>query len=206
MPLRCRPAPVMYEIAEALTEQARAGRPLVVMNAPFDLTLLDRELRRHRASSLGRWLERTSLHVLDPRVLDKHPDRYREGPPHPHRPVRALRRGVGGAHDAAADAQAALEVVRAVGVASRPGWSASPRGAAHPPGGVARGQGTRAAGVVRAQRDGGAGGPGLAVATGPAGGGVTFRPRPAGTPEHEEAGPSCDGPALPGWAILGSNQ
>ncbi|MGI5395923.1 3'-5' exonuclease [Streptomyces sp. CA-251251] len=109
------PAPVMYEIAEALAEQARAGRPLVVMNAPFDLTLVDRELRRHRASSLGRWLERTSLHVLDPRVLDKHMDRYRKG----RRTLTDLCAHYGveleGAHDAAADAQAALEVVRSVG-------------------------------------------------------------------------------------------
>ncbi|GAA2584017.1 MULTISPECIES: 3'-5' exonuclease [Streptomyces] len=109
------PAPVMYEIAEALTEQARAGRPLVVMNAPFDLTLLDRELRRHRASSLGRWLERTPLQVLDPRVLDKHLDRYRKG----RRTLTDLCAHYGveleGAHEAAADAQAALEVVRAVG-------------------------------------------------------------------------------------------
>ncbi|WP_329469982.1 3'-5' exonuclease [Streptomyces sp. NBC_01723] len=109
------PAPVMYEMAEALAEQARAGRPLVVMNAPFDLTLLDRELRRHRASSLGRWLERTSLHVLDPRVLDKHLDRYRKG----RRTLTDLCAHYGvelaEAHDAAADAQASLEVVRAVG-------------------------------------------------------------------------------------------
>lgn len=99
------PAPVMYEMAEALTEQARAGRPLVVMNAPFDLTLLDRELRRHRASSLGRWLERTPLHVLDPHVLDKHLDRYRKG----RRTLTDLCAHYGvelaGAHDAAADAQ-----------------------------------------------------------------------------------------------------
>ncbi|WP_320774160.1 3'-5' exonuclease [Streptomyces sp. CRN 30] len=109
------PSPVMYEIAEALAEQARAGRPLVVMNAPFDLTMLDRELRRHRASSLGRWLERMPLHVLDPRVLDKHLDRYRKG----RRTLTDLCAHYGvpldGAHDAAADAQAALEVVRAVG-------------------------------------------------------------------------------------------
>ncbi|MCG8969884.1 MULTISPECIES: 3'-5' exonuclease [Streptomyces] len=109
------PAPVMYEIAEALGEQARAGRPLVVMNAPFDLTLLDRELRRHRASSLAARLERTSLYVLDPRVLDKHLDRYRKG----RRTLTDLCAHYGveleGAHDAAADAQAALGVVRAVG-------------------------------------------------------------------------------------------
>ncbi len=108
------PAPVMEEIARTLAEQCAAARPLVVMNAPFDLTILDRELRRHRASSLCRYLENVPLCVLDPRVLDKHLDRYRKG-----------RRTLGdlcaqyeveleGAHDAAADARAALEVVRAV--------------------------------------------------------------------------------------------
>ncbi|MFE6285368.1 3'-5' exonuclease [Streptomyces sp. NPDC057877] len=109
------PAPVMYEIASQLAEHAAAGRPLVVMNAPFDLTLLDRELRRHRASSLGRWFESTPLLVLDPRVLDKHLDRYRKG----RRTLTDLcaHYGVGldEAHDAAADALAALEVVRALG-------------------------------------------------------------------------------------------
>ncbi|MCK1822967.1 3'-5' exonuclease [Streptomyces sp. XM83C] len=109
------PAPVMYEIAEQLAEQAVARRPLVVMNAPFDLTLLDRELRRHRASSLGRWFERAPLLVLDPRVMDKHLDRYRKG----RRTLTDLCAHYGvtldEAHDAAADALAALEVVRALG-------------------------------------------------------------------------------------------
>jgi DNA polymerase-3 subunit epsilon len=109
------PAPVMYEIAEALAEQAAAGRPLTVMNAPFDLTLLDRELRRHRASSLHRWFESSPLLVLDPRVLDKHLDRYRKG----RRTLTDLCEHYGvaleGAHDAGADARAALDVVRAVG-------------------------------------------------------------------------------------------
>lgn len=73
------PAPVMDEVAKALAEQCSAGRPLVIMNAPFDLTLLDRELRRHRAASLGHYLGRNPLRVLDPRVLDKHLDRYRKG-------------------------------------------------------------------------------------------------------------------------------
>ena len=49
------------------------------MNAPFDLTLLDRELRRHRAASLSHYLGQNPLRVLDPRVLDKHLDRYRKG-------------------------------------------------------------------------------------------------------------------------------
>ncbi|MFJ3305567.1 3'-5' exonuclease [Streptomyces sp. NPDC086549] len=109
------PAPVMFEIAEELAEHAAMHRPLVVMNAPFDLTLLDRELRRHRASSLGCWFESSPLLVLDPRVLDKHLDRYRKG----RRTLTDLCEHYGvtleGAHDAGADALAALEVVRAVG-------------------------------------------------------------------------------------------
>ncbi|MCS0636238.1 3'-5' exonuclease [Streptomyces sp. LP05-1] len=109
------PAPVMAEIGTVLSEQCTARRPLVVMNAPFDLTLLDRELRRHRASSLDRYLSGTPLRVLDPWVLDKQLDRYRKG----RRTLTDLCAHYGveltGAHDAAADAFAALEVVRAVG-------------------------------------------------------------------------------------------
>ncbi|MER6332323.1 3'-5' exonuclease [Streptomyces sp. NPDC001034] len=109
------PAPVVFEIAEQLAEHAARGRPLVVMNAPFDLTLLDRELRRHRASSLERWFPSVPLRVLDPRVLDKHLDRYRKG----RRTLTDLCAHYGveleGAHDAATDALAALEVVRALG-------------------------------------------------------------------------------------------
>ncbi|MEU8568385.1 3'-5' exonuclease [Streptomyces pathocidini] len=109
------PAPVMEEIARALAAQALVGTPLVVMNAPFDLTLLDRELRRHRAKMLADYLGTSPLCVLDPRVLDKHLDRYRKG----SRKLTDLCAHYGvvlsAAHDAAADALAALEVVRAVG-------------------------------------------------------------------------------------------
>ncbi len=109
------PSPVMDEIVRELAEQSAAGRPLVVMNAPFDLTLLDRELRRHRASSLDHWFETVPLRVLDPRVLDKHLDRYRKG----RRTLTDLCAHYGvelaDAHDAAADALAAMDVVRAVG-------------------------------------------------------------------------------------------
>ncbi|MFJ8309440.1 MULTISPECIES: 3'-5' exonuclease [unclassified Streptomyces] len=109
------PSPVMEEIAKGLAEQCAARRPLVIMNAPFDLTLLDRELRRHRAACLDHYLDGDPLRVLDPRVLDKHLDRYRKG----RRTLTDLCAHYGvtleGAHDAAADALAALEVVRAVG-------------------------------------------------------------------------------------------
>ncbi|RPK67151.1 DNA polymerase III subunit epsilon [Streptomyces sp. ADI96-02] len=108
------PAPVMDEIARSLAEQCATGRPLAVMNAPFDLTLLDRELKRHRASSLTGYLSDVPLRVVDPRVLDKHLDRYRKG----RRKLADLCGLYGvpldGAHDAAADATASLELVRAV--------------------------------------------------------------------------------------------
>ncbi|MFJ4921683.1 exonuclease domain-containing protein [Streptomyces sp. NPDC088725] len=109
------PAPATEEIARALAAQHAAGRPLVIMDAPFGLTMLDRELRRHRASSFARYLERTLLCVLDPRVLDRHLDRYRKG----RRTLTDLcaQYGVarGEAHEATSDATAALDVVRAVG-------------------------------------------------------------------------------------------
>lgn len=109
------PSPVMWEIAESLAEQAAMRRPLVVMNAPFGLTLLDRELRRHRASPLSRWFESAPLLVLDPLVLDKHLDRLREGGR--ELPDLCAEYGVTReeSQQASSDALAALEVARAVG-------------------------------------------------------------------------------------------
>ncbi|MGC5364078.1 3'-5' exonuclease [Streptomyces sp. DT24] len=112
------PAPVMGEIGRSLADQCATGRPLAVMDAPFGLTLLDRELKRHRATSLRGCLAGAPLCVLDPRVLDGQLDRYRKGP----RAFADLCEvyGVSGATpepmpDAAADAVASMEVVRAVG-------------------------------------------------------------------------------------------
>ncbi|WP_127358006.1 exonuclease domain-containing protein [Actinacidiphila soli] len=110
-----RPGPVVEELARALARQSAAGVPLVVMNAPFDLTLLDRELRRHRGTELARYMAHTPLCVLDPRVLDKYLDRYRKG----RRTLTDLCAHYGvpltDAHDAAADAAASLHLVREVG-------------------------------------------------------------------------------------------
>ncbi|MEV8365570.1 exonuclease domain-containing protein [Streptomyces niveus] len=109
------PAPVIEEVGRALAEQCMAGRPLVVMNAPFGLTVLDREMRRHRDSSLARYLENAPFCVLDPGVLDRHLDAVRKG----RRRLIDLCSLYGvvldGSHDAVADAAAALEVVRSVG-------------------------------------------------------------------------------------------
>jgi DNA polymerase-3 subunit epsilon len=113
------PAPVVAEVTGVLEAQAAAGRPVVVMNAPFDLTLLDRELRRHRASSLAARFGPVPLLVLDPHVLDRHLDRYRKGRRTladlcAHYGVQAQGAPAGG-RGAASDALAALEVARALG-------------------------------------------------------------------------------------------
>lgn len=109
------PGPVVEALARALAARSAAAVPLVVMNAPFDLTLLDRELKRHRATPLAAYLEHSALCVLDPRVLDKYADRYRKG----RRTLTDLCAHYGveltDAHDAASDALAALSLVRAIG-------------------------------------------------------------------------------------------
>jgi DNA polymerase III subunit epsilon len=110
-----RPGRAVEEMARTLAATAAGALPMVVMNAPFDLTLLDRELRRHRGAGLPGYLERAALYVLDPRVLDKHADRHRAG----RRTLSDLCDlydvPLAGAHDAASDALAALRVTRAIG-------------------------------------------------------------------------------------------
>jgi len=71
-----RPArEVIAEIAWLIGRTVGATTPLVVYNAPYDITLLDRELRRHGvAVQLP-----DRLHVIDPLVIDKGIDRYRKG-------------------------------------------------------------------------------------------------------------------------------
>lgn len=66
-------AQVVDEIAVHLVDAWRAGQPVVVYNAAYDLTLLDRELRRHHGRELDCGF------VIDPLVIDKHVDRYRKG-------------------------------------------------------------------------------------------------------------------------------
>lgn len=68
-------AEVVAEIAAALEAVAADGLPVVVYNAPYDLTLLDREIALHRP---GAPLSAQPL-VVDPFVLDKHVDTYRRG-------------------------------------------------------------------------------------------------------------------------------
>lgn len=103
------PAPVMEEVARALAEECAAGRPLVVMNAPFDLSLLDAECARHCVPTVAARIG-TVAPVVDPLVLDRAADKYRKG----RRNLESLAKHYGvqldDAHTADADAGAALQV------------------------------------------------------------------------------------------------
>lgn len=104
-----RPArEVVAEVAWMVGRIVDAATPLVVYNAPYDVTLLDRELRRH---GVGVELPER-LMVVDPLVIDKGIDRYRKG----SRKLTATAEhyGVpmedGAAHGCEADALAAARV------------------------------------------------------------------------------------------------
>jgi DNA polymerase III epsilon subunit-like protein/8-oxo-dGTP pyrophosphatase MutT (NUDIX family) len=100
---------VAGEITATIRTLLSVGIPLVVYNAPYDLSLLDRECRRHRIEPLG-----SPSPVIDPLVIDKAVDRFRKG----KRTLIAAaeRYGVNldDAHDAAADAIAAGRVAQAL--------------------------------------------------------------------------------------------
>lgn len=65
---------VAIEVAAALHRAWEQQVPVVIYNAPYDLTLVDRALRRYLTEGLG-----DVGFVVDPLVLDKALDRYRKG-------------------------------------------------------------------------------------------------------------------------------
>ncbi len=67
------------EIAGAVSFAVKAGMPLVLHNAPFDLTLLDREVRRIGIDGLAAHCGGPVGPVVDTLCVDKAVDRYRPG-------------------------------------------------------------------------------------------------------------------------------
>lgn len=65
---------VVIEVANALIDAWVLSMPVIVYNAPFDLSMLDCELRRHGYDGLT-----IGGLVIDPLVLDKALDPYRKG-------------------------------------------------------------------------------------------------------------------------------
>ncbi|WP_073951369.1 3'-5' exonuclease [Streptomyces kebangsaanensis] len=108
-------ASAIEEITSAVSEVLNSGTPLVVMNARYDLSLLDRECRRHGIEPLVERLRGGISPIIDPLVLDKYVDRYRKG----KRNLRALCEHYGvqldDAHNAVADAVAAARTARRMG-------------------------------------------------------------------------------------------
>ncbi|MEU0279060.1 3'-5' exonuclease [Streptomyces sp. NPDC088147] len=105
-----RPAPeVAAEIAGVLGDYWTRGVPVVAYNAPFDLTLLSAELRRHGLPPLE-----PVGPVIDPYTIDRAVDRYRRG----KRTLEAVCAEYGvvldAAHEAGADALAAVRVATAI--------------------------------------------------------------------------------------------
>lgn len=103
-------AEVLEVVAASVAESLAAEVPLVGMNVAFDLTVLDRELRRNSLPTLEDRLGRPVAPVIDVYVIDKALDRYRRG----SRKLGDLCTFYGvrldDAHDAAADALAAARV------------------------------------------------------------------------------------------------
>ncbi|WP_371655309.1 MULTISPECIES: 3'-5' exonuclease [unclassified Streptomyces] len=109
---------VADEIAETITGYWAQGVPVVAYNAAFDLTLLAAELSRHGLPSLTDRLGGAAMGpVVDPYTIDRAVDRYRKG----KRTLEAVCVEYGvvldGAHEAGADALAAVRV--AVAIAER---------------------------------------------------------------------------------------
>ncbi|CAN5559855.1 hypothetical protein BH09ACT4_BH09ACT4_15480 [soil metagenome] len=100
---------VVGEITSTIRTLLAIGIPLVVYNAPYDLSLLDRECRRHRVEPLG-----YPSPVIDPLVIDKAVDRYRKGKRTLVAAAERYEVSLEDAHDAAADAIAAGRVAQAL--------------------------------------------------------------------------------------------
>ena len=105
-----RPAvDVVGEITQTLRVLLALGIPLVVYNAPYDLSLLDRECRRYGRAPLA-----PPTLVIDPLVLDKAVDRYRKGKRTLEVTAELYGVTLDDAHDAGSDAIAAGRVAQSL--------------------------------------------------------------------------------------------
>ncbi len=110
--LGARPPEALERIAQLLADHLNAGRPLVVFNAPFDLTLLEAELERHGLKAL-RDRVREVAPIVDPLIIDRALDKFRKGSRTLEAQCAYYGVTIENAHDACADAVAAMDVARA---------------------------------------------------------------------------------------------
>jgi DNA polymerase-3 subunit epsilon len=112
------PAGAIDEICGLLALQLRRGVPVIAFNARFDLTLLDREARRHGVTPLADRIGGDEhLLVVDPYILDKRFDRHRQGKRTLGAVCAHYRVPLLDAHAAGADALAAARVAWRMGQA-----------------------------------------------------------------------------------------
>lgn len=98
-------AEAVAEIAGMISAAWLTGAAVVAYNASFDLTVLDREMRRLNLGSL-----RLGGMVIDPLVVDKATDRYRQGSRKLADTCAHYGITLDNAHDAGADALAAARL------------------------------------------------------------------------------------------------
>lgn len=106
-------AEVVEQLVAALAQAQRDSIPIVAMNARFDLTILDREARRHGITPLVDIIGSDDLRVIDPMVIDKQMSR-RRGKRTLVDLCEFYRVPIGDAHTADADAIAACRVAWAL--------------------------------------------------------------------------------------------
>ena len=108
------PAAAIGEITDMLDAMLQPGIPLVVFNAPFDITMTDREQRRHGITPL---IDRKpGFPVICPLTIDKAVNKYVKGRGMRKLTPTAARYGfeLKDAHDATNDVLATLAVARSL--------------------------------------------------------------------------------------------
>lgn len=109
-------AEAVEEINSILSEALSEAIPVVAFNGRFDLTILDRESRRHGVEPLiDRVGGSDGLLVIDPYVLDKQVNRFRKGRRNLGLLCEAYRVPLTAAHAADADALAAARLAWRMG-------------------------------------------------------------------------------------------
>ncbi|MDZ5076292.1 3'-5' exonuclease [Nesterenkonia sp. HG001] len=101
-------AEAIPQIVYALSQEFATGTPVVVFNAPYDLTVLAEEALRYGADFPE------AAPVIDPLVIDKQVDRFRRGKRTLGHLSEHYRVVLDDAHSASADARAAVEVADAL--------------------------------------------------------------------------------------------
>lgn len=109
------PAEAIREICARLESAMDQEWPLVIYNAPYDLTVLDRETRRHGLPPFADAFSGHPGYVIDPLVLDKHIDPYRRGKRTLSAACAHYTVALAAAHESGADAIGAMRVAWRIG-------------------------------------------------------------------------------------------